>query len=977
MTSFYLSFLVSPWLMLLIPAAVALTLIPYFRLAKRYRRTRNRIISITMHLIVSVLCISVLAGMQFVYETPNNDNEMVVIVDMSDSTSDFDKSRDDFLDELVSDSVLYNCKVGLVAFGFNQKVISGLTTDISSLKSDYNTFKENISDLDTDATNIAAAFRTAGNMIKNPGSGKIVLISDGVQTDENALSVIRTLTAKGIKIDVIQPTANFEYDDLSEVQVCDVTLPQDNIDLNSSTTINVKIKSKTDNVSASLQLYDLYSGAPATAASVPAYTQDGILLNKGEQNISITYSFKNEPFHEIRVVVSTGRTVDEETTKNNEFSTYVLIEKFNKVLIIDGFKDASANLSSLLKGDNEKVEALENALQYEVTTVVVRSVEYAEQIDNLTAYDQVILNNVSNSDLPDGDIEKIEEYVKVYGGGLLTVGGNDEKGDVHVYDRNDLGKADDSTYQDMLPINAIDYTPSMGVAFILDVSGSMSAALPDARAALESVARYTLTDRDYMAIFTLDTTYGQVLPLTPRTNWNTILKAIYSIDGTGGTVATNAIFRAGQALANAPVESKHIIMLTDGMFGDEKVDGKEAPFITEARNNYQKWGIKLSVIGIGMNYGDSYYNDCVTMTEAAGGKVHITTDYKDIGKTIKDAIKVESVGARKETEYTPTINKITDPIFKDMFKKSTTDASSTATNEDGETEGGTSSSGIFDFKLKAFYGGRVKSNATLAVVGPDMVPVYAYWQYGKGRVGSFMCDLKGTSDSYSEGLFASDIGKSLIFGIVRELMPDTRLVAGEVSCDLTEENYLNTLNIYRTAEQGDKVDVTVTKVNSSTFGEVSLSKASEDNGFGVYVITPLSAENLYSKAVFVVRTAGVYKITVKVTASDGTTKKTELYKTFSYSEEYEKFPEDDSVGKTLMTNIAARADGNYIDTIAGLNGIYENFDPVIRHVYDPRYLFIIISIVAFLIDIAVRKFKFKWPHELIREAKEKKEQEKQ
>ena len=36
----------------------------------------------------------------------------------------------------------------------------------------------------------------------------------------------------------------------------------------------------------------------------------------------------------------------------------------------------------------------------------------------------------------------------------------------------------------------------------------------------------------------------------------------------------------------------------------------------------------------------------------------------------------------------------------------------------------------------------------------------------------------------------------------------------------------------------------------------------------------------------------------------------------------------------------------------------------------------IMAIVFFLVDIAVRKFKFKWPHEIIREAKEKKSERK-
>ena len=40
--------------------------------------------------------------------------------------------------------------------------------------------------------------------------------------------------------------------------------------------------------------------------------------------------------------------------------------------------------------------------------------------------------------------------------------------------------------------------------------------------------------------------------------------------------------------------------------------------------------------------------------------------------------------------------------------------------------------------------------------------------------------------------------------------------------------------------------------------------------------------------------------------------------------------------------------------------------------FDPRIIFLILTIIFVLLDIAVRKFKFKWPHELIRERKMKK-----
>ena len=50
------------------------------------------------------------------------------------------------------------------------------------------------------------------------------------------------------------------------------------------------------------------------------------------------------------------------------------------------------------------------------------------------------MNNVSNGDLArfDGFTEMLYSYVNDYGGGLLTLGGDDAEGNAHAYSRNDL-----------------------------------------------------------------------------------------------------------------------------------------------------------------------------------------------------------------------------------------------------------------------------------------------------------------------------------------------------------------------------------------------------------------------------------------------------------------------------------------------------------------------------------------------------------
>ena len=56
--------------------------------------------------------------------------------------------------------------------------------------------------------------------------------------------------------------------------------------------------------------------------------------------------------------------------------------------------------------------------------------------------------------------------------------------------------------------------------------------------------------------------------------------------------------------------------------------------------------------------------------------------------------------------------------------------------------------------------------------------------------------------------------------------------------------------------------------------------------------------------------------------------------------------------------------------------VFANFVTSIPKSFDPRYLFMILALVLFLTDVAVRKFKFKWPHEIVRAFRDKRKDKK-
>ena len=96
------------------------------------------------------------------------------------------------------------------------------------------------------------------------------------------------------------------------------------------------------------------------------------------------------------------------------------------------------------------------------------------------------------------------------------------------------------------------------------------------------------------------------------------------------------------------------------------------------------------------------------------------------------------------------------------------------------------------------------------------------------------------------------------------------------------------------------------------------------------------------------------------------------YRSFSYSEEYDQttIPTNADLAVSLAA-LAKNGDGSLIVKNEDPIEVFANFVTSVQKSFDPRYLFMILALILFLADVAVRKFKFKWPHELIRAHREK------
>ncbi len=945
-----------PWLLLLLIPAFALTLVLYLMVNKRFRRTRNRIVSLVFHSIVMVLCICVLAGITFTYDVANLENEIILLVDVSDTEQRSAERRDQFVQSIVTESGYDGYKIGIVTFGFDQHYAVPLTYDTNSVYAAYKAAELP----DTSATDIAAALRFVASqeLFENPETAKIVLISDGKETDEEANAAIGAVARQGILVDTVYISSEFTED---RVQTVGVEYPAYHINQGEDFTLTVNLQCKQASPGTTVQVYD--NGELAEGM------QQTLDLSAGTQSIPFNTCFDTVGLHEIAVKISDA---NDSFVYNNDFSSYYFLEVFSHVLIIEHKGGESEALRSMLT-DLDIYKDNVDILNLETETDIPQSV------DDLRRYDQIILNNVSNADLrkldapeelderdaKDWFVKMLNSYVSDYGGGLFTVGGKEGDGSdakAHAYNRADLYN---TLYQDMLPVQVIDYTPPVAVMFVIDISGSMM--VEDGagntnlyyaqQGALECLE--VLTERDYVGVMTLDSNYGVVLNPTSLTEVSRIREAIRNVGEGEATVFSDAIKTAGERLRQLQnVDKRHIVIVSDGMPSD---NDKPEDYIPIAENFYKTSGITLSVIGIGIREGDnSAYKDMSALVAAAGGNLHPTDTGAGIMAEMREDLNAPQITEFKYQEFAPVVNDARSPLFHNVEYGMM-----------GENKL------QMDVTLSGFFGVKKRESAEVLLVGDYGVPIYAQWKYGKGMVGSFLCDLDGSASSWSTQFMADANGRQFLYNVIANLMPTEDLRPGEIRLELEEGNYINRVNVFTTLNEGQYIQG---KILPASGGESEEGcSMNEDTGAtaGVYVTDFLTEQNRFSRCDFVIKQSGIYKILIEKYNADGNLQATaEIYKAFSYSEEYDSFLDGQEMsGQETLGLLAENGNGMAVSEEEPWK-VFDSFVTSLHRSFDPRLIFIIIAMVLFLGDIAVRKFKFKWIHELVREHRAKKAEKK-
>lgn len=659
---------------------------------KKYKPWSKNEIAIFISRIV-VFTLLILAFGNITINLKGRNISTVFLLDVSESASDFEESGKDFISTAI-ESMPRGNKAGVVLFGDNSKI-----DKVLNKKKEYKSIDEKPV---VTATNIQEAVESALGLFERGGSKRIVLITDGEENQGDILKSTPLINEQKIDFKVYKITGEKG----EEIYVDNVKVP-DNISVGEEFSVSIDIKS---NYATKAKL-TLFSGRNKVG-------EQQVQIQKGKNSFVFKDKQSSGGFKGYRVLVE----AEGDTNKvNNEFSTFTNVMDKPNILLINGVKGDSEALEGILSNSGANIKKIAPSAS-------------PSTLNELLEYKSIVLNDVHRDDLSNGFMDNIEAYVKDYGGGLITFGGEDSYA---------LGGYKDTSLEKVLPVymdkRGKNEVPAISINLIIDKSGSMSAegggvskltlAKEAAMKALEN-----LREVDEISVIAFDDTYDEVVPLQKVGDKEAIKELISGIQIRGGTSIYPALEQGYNMQMQSSAKIKHTILLTDGQ------DGYGLDNYATLLQNFIDNNITLSTVAVGEGANAGLLNQLASIGK---GRSYYTDIYTDIPRIFAKEVLLSAGTYIINEEFTPKILSNHEILA-----------------------GVKTSDGIPS--LLGYIGTSIKENAVEILSSNHDEPILAAMQYGIGRTVSFTSDVSG---QWSKNYLAWEYGPQLIKNMVYFTIP--------------------------------------------------------------------------------------------------------------------------------------------------------------------------------------------------------------
>lgn len=679
-------------LFIAIPLVVLLVL-PFALAVRKDNASGHNIASCVLHVLMAVLIAFGAAGTSIV--TVMTETDVYVVADVSYSANSNLDTIDSYIEEL-SHNLPNNSRMGVVCYGKTPKLLTRLGAGFTSVKE---------ADVDDSETNTVSALEYTGKLFKDGVIKRIVLITDGADTDSTDSGALRraveSLNSSGIYVDAIFLDDNIT-DATTEVQVSAVSYSQ-SVYLNHEETVSVTVQSSVS--SAQNFKISLYKDG-VLASSLSEAVSAGSNIYTFALDTSETGTFDYEVLAELD---------GDKNPYNNSLSfTQQVAGNVNILLITDKVKDEE--IIEDVYGDYAEIDS------YISNPAVPCTVE------ELCLYDEIIISDVDVSTLNSYRLflSSLDTVVSLFGKSLVTFGNTG----VHSCTDGSL-----KTLDDMLPVRfgQSDIDKKL-TTIVIDTSKSMfmNGKLAAAKEAACKIVDL-LDSEDQICIVTFDGDYR--VPHNPSAVGDgvSVKDTINNLTVRQGTLIGGGLNAAYEKLKESIYKDKEVILITDGFtFSDDPENA------VEIAQKMAVDGIKISVLDAGqagktgevVTAAQNLINDIARVGQGKVISISSSNVSEALNEFQNDLQQKEYdilAGANVSRSYDDVLEGIDSSLFADDY-----------------------------FYIDGFIISRAKANAytvmTTAYYNQDgkakEVPLYAHWTYGNGKAASLATSLAEGIDAW-------------------------------------------------------------------------------------------------------------------------------------------------------------------------------------------------------------------------------------
>ncbi|MBU5214404.1 VWA domain-containing protein [Heyndrickxia oleronia] len=427
-----------------------------------------------------------------------------------------------------------------------------------------------------DNTNIEQGIQLASALIPNHQKGRIILFSDGNETNGKAIEAAKLLKHQNIELD---------YVDVSGESGSDVALTEFKAPASLYQGEKAQLKliaNSTTNKAATVRI----------SLNNREIMKKQVEVNKGENEFTFSHEVDETGMFVYKAEIIAD---DEAYLENNELFAVSNVKGIPKALIVQG--EGNEQLSNILRSSNIQVDLL-TAKQLPTT------------LSGYLPYQSIIFDNVDATSIGEKQMKIIEKAVKEFGVGFVMTGGENSFG---------LGGYFKTPIEKLLPvtmdIKGKKKMPTLGLVIVMDRSGSMSG--QKLSLAKEAAARSVelMREEDTLGFIAFDDRPWVIVETEPIRDKKKVMKKIRSVTEGGGTEIYTSLKMAYDELMPLKLQRKHIILLTDGQSSNADYE----TLIEEGK----KENITISTVALGQ---DADIRLLESLAEYGSGRFYNVTD---------------------------------------------------------------------------------------------------------------------------------------------------------------------------------------------------------------------------------------------------------------------------------------------------------------------------------------------------------------